>query len=249
MSQCGDNVGEKQRCEQDVQGIRAITIDLDDTLWDIGPVIRRAEAVLRQWLSDNVPEVIESHPPEQVAGIRREVITEHADMLHDLTFIRCEVLRRMGQAAGVGDGFVADAFRAFDVARNTVELFPEVAVSLESLSQRYTLVAVTNGNARLEQIGIDHWFVDCIAARDVGRAKPHVSMFEAALLAGGHSADRTLHVGDHPEHDVHGAKQAGLASVWVNRNGDSFPDELAQPDATVVDLAELDELLSRSGQS
>ena len=227
-----------------MQGIRAITIDLDDTLWDISPVIRRAEAALRHWLTENVPEVIEMHPPERVSGIRREVIRDHADMLHDLTFIRCEVLRRMGQAAGVGDGFVADAFHAFDVERNTVELFPEVADSLESLSRRYTLVAVTNGNARLDQVGIDHWFADCVAARDVGRAKPHVSMFEAALLAGGHDADATLHVGDHPEHDVHGSKQAGLRSVWVNRNGASYPEELASPDATVTNLAELDELLA-----
>ncbi len=232
-----------------MQGIRAITIDLDDTLWDIGPVIRRAEAVLRQWLADNVPEVVEMHPPERVSAVRRQVINDHKDMLHDLTFIRCEVLRRMGRAAGVGDAFVEDAFRAFDVARNTVELFPEVAASLESLSGRYTLVAVTNGNARLEQVGIDHWFAACIAARDVGRAKPHVSMFEAALLAGGHAAEATLHVGDHPEHDVHGAKQAGLASIWVNRNGDVYPDKLAPPDATVADLAELDALLAQSEPS
>ncbi len=227
-----------------MQGIRAITIDLDDTLWDIAPVIRRAEAALRQWLSDNVPEVIDSHPPERVSGIRREVISDHADMLHDLTFIRCEVLRRMGRAAGVGDAFVADAFRAFDIERNNVELFPEVTGSLESLSRRYTLVAVTNGNARLDQVGIDQWFAGCVAARDVGRAKPHASMFEAALLAGGHTAEATLHVGDHPEHDVHGAKQAGLKSVWVNRNGAGYPEDLSAPDATVANLEELDELLA-----
>ena len=69
---------------------------------------------------------------------------------------------------------------------------------------------------------------------------------DATLLAGGHSAGATLHVGDHPEHDVHGAKQAGLPSVWVNRDGGSYPDALTPPDATVTDLAELDALLVRS---
>ena len=108
---------------------------------------------------------------------------------------------------------------------------------------------MTNGNARLDKVGIDHWFADCVAARNVGRAKPHASMFEAALLAGGHGAEATLHVGDHPEHDVHGAKLAGLKSVWINRNGASYPDDLAAPDATVSNLAELDDLLARSDRS
>lgn len=229
-----------------MQGIRAITIDLDDTLWAIGPVIRRAETALREWLVQNVPAVVEHHSPEQVSEIRRQVLSDHADMLHDLTFIRCEVLRRMGRAAGVGEHFVDDAFRAFDAARNTVDLFPEVAASLESLSRRYTLVAVTNGNARLDKVGIDHWFAGCVAARDVGKAKPHRAMFEAALAAGGHGTAATLHVGDHPEHDVHGANQAGMQSVWVNRQGAEYPSALSPPDATVANLSELDQLLARA---
>lgn len=226
--------------------IRTITLDLDDTLWAIGPVIRRAEAVLREWLVDNVPEVAESHPPEKVAQIRDEVVADHPDMLHDLTFIRREVLGRMGHAAGVGDGYVDDAFHAFDIARNTVQLFPEVEEALESLSSRYTLVAVTNGNARLEQIGIDHWFSDCISARVVGRAKPHPAVFEAALRAGGQPPEATLHVGDHPEHDVHGAKLAGMRTAWVNRGQQKFPEVFSPPDATVSDLAQLDRILKAS---
>lgn len=232
-----------------MQGIRAITLDLDDTLWAIGPVIRRAEATLRAWLAEHVPAVVERHSPDDVAEIRRRVISDHADMLHDLTFIRCEVLRRMGRAAGIGEDFVDDAFSAFDAARNTVELFPDVAGSLESLSRRYTLIAVTNGNARLEKVGIDHWFDGCVAARDVGQAKPHPAMFEAALTAGGEGAAATLHVGDHPEHDVHGANQAGLRSIWVNRGGNAYPSALTPPDATVADLAELDQMLARAERS
>ena len=33
--------------------IRTITIDLDDTLWEIYPVLRRAEARLHEWMSEN----------------------------------------------------------------------------------------------------------------------------------------------------------------------------------------------------
>jgi putative hydrolase of the HAD superfamily len=39
----------------DISRIRAITLDLDDTLWPIGPTIRRAEAVLQAWLQEHAP--------------------------------------------------------------------------------------------------------------------------------------------------------------------------------------------------
>ncbi|MEM6511559.1 MAG: HAD family hydrolase [Pseudomonadota bacterium] len=224
--------------------IQAITIDLDDTLWAIGPVIRRAETELREWLATHVPAVTDKHPPESIARIRKRVVKEHPELSHDLTFIRREVLARMGHGAGVGDGFVDDAFEVFDAARNTVELFPEAADALDILARRYPLVAVTNGNAQLSRIGIDHWFVALVSARDVGQAKPHPSMFDAALRAAGESAAATLHVGDHPEHDVHGAKQAGLHAVWLNRNDADYPPKWQSPDHTVRDLAELVALLS-----
>ena len=223
--------------------IRAITLDLDDTLWAIGPVIRRAELVLRAWLEENVPPVADKHPPESIARIRKRVVKEHPQLSHDLTFIRKQVLARMGHGAGIGDDFVEDAFAVFDQARNTVEFYPEVLAELETLAARFPLVAVTNGNARLDRIGIDHLFTACVSARSVGQAKPHPAMFEAATEAGGHAPGATLHVGDHPEHDVHGAKLAGMHAVWLNRSGDRFPDGWHAPDQTVTDLSELRRLL------
>jgi putative hydrolase of the HAD superfamily len=145
-----------RRSEQYVYDIRTITLDLDDTLWDIAPVIRRAETRLRNWLEERYPRIVEMHQPEDIVELRAQVVAEFQDRSHDLTFIRCEVLARMGIAAGYGDDFVDEAFDVFDKERNTVELFPEVRPALESLASRFTLVAVTNGNARLERIGIDH---------------------------------------------------------------------------------------------
>jgi putative hydrolase of the HAD superfamily len=238
--QRNDNVPVSGLHEQGMQHIRAITLDLDDTLWPIGPVIRRAELALRAWLEQHVPAVAQKHPPESVARIRKRVVREHPEMAHDLTFIRRQVLARMGHGAGVGDAFVDDAFAAFDAARNRVELYPEVGVTLTSLATRYPLVAVTNGNARLDAIGIAHHFEACISAREIGKAKPHRDIFAAATRAGGASPAETLHVGDHPEQDVHGAKEAGLHAVWVNRQNAYFPGVWQQPDRTVATLEELD---------
>ena len=224
-------------------GIRTITLDLDDTLWEIAPVIRRAEERLRDWLATRYPRIVELHDPDDVIELRAEVLVEYADRAHDLTFVRCQVLARMGVAAGYGDGFVEEAFAVFEEERNTIELFPEVRVALESLASRYRIVAVTNGNARLDRIGIDDLFDAFVSARSAGAAKPARPIFDAAVEAGGAEPHETLHVGDHPEMDVHGARSAGLRTVWVNRNGATWPGSLPRPDGIVRDLAELDELL------
>jgi putative hydrolase of the HAD superfamily len=227
-----------------VNDIRTISLDLDDTLWEIEPVIRRAESRLREWLAEHYPRIVEMHKPEDIVELRAQVLAEFEDHGHDLTFIRQQVLSRMGIAAGYGDDFVDDAFAVFDRERNTLELFPEVRPVLESLSSRYTLVAVTNGNARLERIGIDHLFEAVVSARSAGAAKPARPIFDAAVSAGGAAAHQTLHVGDHPEFDVHGAREAGLRSVWLNRNGHAWPDGLEPPERTIASLHELVELLT-----
>ena len=228
--------------------IRTITLDLDDTLWDVTPVIRRAESRLRGWLAERYPRIVEMHQPEDIMELRAQVVSEHEDRSHDLTFIRCEVLGRMGVAAGYGDDFVVEAFDVFDRERNTLELFPEVRPALESLASRYTLVAVTNGNAKLDRIGIDHFFHAVVSARSAGAAKPARPIFDAAVSIGGAAAHETLHVGDHPEFDVDGARSAGLRTAWLNRNGHEWPGSLEPPDRTIADLRELDQLLAASAQ-
>ena len=239
-----DDNGRSLRCDgQHVYGIRTITLDLDDTLWEIGPVIRRAERCLHDWLAENYPRIVEMHASEHIVELRAQVVGEFQERSHDLTFVRRTVLARMGIAAGYGDDFVEEAFAVFDKERNTVELYPETRPALESLARRYTLVAVTNGNARLDRIGIDDLFDAFVSASSAGAAKPARTIFDAAVSAGGAEAHETLHVGDHPEIDVNGARAAGQRSVWLNRNGRDWPGELPQPDGVVHNLEELDSLL------
>ena len=227
-------------------GIRTITLDLDDTLWEIGPVMRRAERQLRAWLAEHYPRIVEMHQPEDIVELRAQVVAEYHDRSHDLTFVRRTVLSRMGIAAGYGDSFVEDAFDVFDRERNTLELFPEVRPALRSLSERYTVIAVTNGNARLDRIGIDDLFDAFVSARTAGAAKPARMIFDAAVDAGGAGAHETLHVGDHPEIDVDGARAAGLRTAWMNRNGHEWPSVLPRPNAVINDLLELVRLLDDS---
>ena len=223
--------------------IRAITIDLDDTLWAIHPVIRRAEERLYAWMGEHYPGITELFSVEDIRALRNEVVAEFDAHAHDLTFLRRIVLTRLGEAAGYGDSHVDAAFEVFDEARNDVTLFPEVKPALRFLKQHYVVIAVTNGNANLDRIGISDLFDGIVSAATAGAAKPQRPIFDAAVEAGGARAEQTLHVGDHPLDDVHGARDAGLRAVWVNRNGDEWPSEYNAPDAEIRHVGELHDLL------
>ena len=223
--------------------IRTITFDLDDTLWEIYPVIRRAEQRLYEWLGENYPRITEMYEPTDLREVRSQVVIEFADRSHDLTFLRKAVLGRVGVAAGYSTDFIDEAFSVFDAARNDVDIFPEVIPALEALNEDFIVIAVTNGNANLELIGIDHLFSDVVTAAMAGAAKPARQVFDMAVQFGGASAEQTLHVGDHPQYDVDGARGAGLRTAWVNRTASIWPGELAAPEFEVTHIGELPGLL------
>lgn len=223
--------------------IRAITIDLDDTLWEIGPVIRDAERALWNWLGTNYPRIPERFTANDLLQLRQQVVEEFSDQAHDFSFMRKAVLRRVADIAGYDEDLVDPAFEVFCRARNSVDLYPDVVPQLERIYSRYTVVAVTNGNANLETIGIRHLFHGVVTAIEAGAAKPSRRIFDLAIEIAGVANSEILHVGDHPETDIRGARQAGLRTAWINRNGDDWPGHMAEPDATISDLAELVELL------
>lgn len=223
--------------------IRAITLDLDDTLWEIAPVIRRAEDALWCWLADHCPEIPRRHTRESALALREQIVQQHADRSHDLRFLRRAVLARMATDSGYSEDIVEPAFRVFDTARNTVELFPEVVPALESLSRRFTLVALTNGNADLDVIGIRRLFAGVVTAAEAGAAKPAAAIFERAVAVAGVEPEQTVHVGDHPEIDMAGAADAGLFTVWINRAGAEWPEHLRRPHAEIVSVGELQRVL------
>ncbi len=223
--------------------IRTITLDLDDTLWEIHPVIKRAEQHLYGWLSENYPRITQMYTPSELFEARKQVIAEFVDRSHDLTFLRRTVLARVATAAGYSSEFIDAAVAVFDEVRNDVDVFPEVIPTLEILQENFVVIAVTNGNANLESIGIDYLFSDIISASMAGAAKPSRQVFDMAVQAGGATAGQTLHVGDHPLHDVDGARAAGLRTAWVNRAAGIWPQDFAAPELEITHVGELPALL------
>jgi len=223
--------------------IKAISLDLDDTLWDIDSVITHAEQCLYDWLADNFPRITEAHTLASMREARVAIGARFPEIGHDLGEIRRRTLRWHAEQAGYRHSDVEQGFDIFYTARNQVELYEDVVPALRTLADRYPLIALTNGNADLRHIGLDQFFASTISSATVRASKPHPAMFDAASAHAGCCNAQVLHVGDDPVTDVQGARDAGAVSVWINRGGAAWPDAHARADYEIGDLHQLIELL------
>ena len=218
---------------------RAITLDLDDTLWPIGPVIAPAEAALDAWLRAHAPGTARRWPVAAMRELRERIGRERTDLAHDFTeqrrLVLAHALADSGDDATLADG----AFEAFFDARNAVECYPDAEAALARLAARVPVAALTNGNADLARIGLLPHFRFCLGAREHGKPKPSSCIFHAACERLGVEPGAVLHVGDDVELDVAGAARAGLASCWINRDGRDWPLADVRPDLEFPTLAAL----------
>lgn len=224
------------------RAIHALSIDLDDTLWPIWPTIARAERQLHGWLADNAPATAQLHDVAALRALRDRVEQDRPDLAHDFSAMRRESLRLALLAAGDDPSLMEPAFEYFFAERQKVDLFDDVLPALERLAHRYPLLALTNGNADLERVGLAPFFKGCVSAREFGVGKPDARIFGEACRLLGEPAQAVLHVGDDPWLDVEGARNAGQPTAWVRRAGASHTHE---PQAThvVTELLTLADLL------
>jgi putative hydrolase of the HAD superfamily len=223
--------------------VKAITLDLDDTLWPIWPTIARAEAALQEWLRHRAPQTAQLLADDlQRHRLRQEVMTQQPDLQPQLSAIRTEMIRRALAASREDEGLAEAAYAVFFEARQQVQLFEDAAPALAFLAQRYPLVALSNGNADVERIGLGAYFRAAISAEAFGIGKPDPAIFEAGAAAAGVAAHEVLHIGDDASLDVLGALACGMQTVWVNREDHLWPHP-QQPHETVSNLHELTELL------
>ncbi len=224
---------------QRLDRIRAVAFDLDNTLWDIGPVIERAELRLHAWLNEHCPRIPERVSMEEMRAARESLAREEPHNAHDFTYLRVASLARHARECGYDEDLAHRAFEVFFAARNDLEPFTDVRPGLERLRSRFPLATLSNGNADLARIGISEFFVLSLNARQIGIGKPHPRCFER--LAEGLRLDPhdIVYVGDDPMLDVEAARAAGLSTAWMNRFDQQWPEAIAPADLVVTDFLQL----------
>ena len=224
----------------DAGRIRAITLDLDDTLWPIWPTIARAEAVLSAWLAEHAPATAARWgDAAALRAVRNEMHALRPDLLHDLSAMRRESIRLVLQREGDDPALAEAAFDVLFSERQRVDLFEDAAPALEWLASRYPVVAVSNGNADVHRVGLGRHFHAALSAQVFGVAKPDARIFHAAAKAAGADAADVLHIGDDAHLDALGALGAGMQVAWINREGHAWEHAPLRPHTTVPDLLQL----------
>ncbi|WOP17038.1 HAD family hydrolase [Ottowia sp. SB7-C50] len=229
----------------DVARIRAITIDLDDTLWPVWPTIERAEQALRAWLDAHAPAAAAlARDANTARRARQQTLARYPDRTHDLGHVRREAIRQLLAWSGEPTHLAEPAFDVFLAERQRVTLFDDALPALTRLGARYPLVALSNGNADVYRVGLGEHFHAAVSAAQVGVGKPDARIFLAGAQAAGADNAAVLHIGDDAHLDGAGGLAAGMQVAWINRRDEPWPPAIeGSPHAMTGELLALCDLL------
>jgi putative hydrolase of the HAD superfamily len=146
---------------------------------------------------------------------------------------------------------LVSVFRRHEPEIRLADEVPDVLRSLRAHSIR--LGVVTDGfrdvqRRKISSLGLRPFVDTVVIADDHGRDywKPHPSSLLRCIRQLGSTPDTTIFVGDNPERDVRGARNAGVAIVRIRRPGAYFsdtPSEGDKADHEILDLTELAPIL------
>ncbi|MFK7995291.1 MAG: HAD family hydrolase [Granulosicoccus sp.] len=227
-----------------INTLRVISFDLDDTFWDCAPAIANAEQALFDWHVKHTPRITSAHNPASLAQFRSRVREQNPHLGGCVTAMRLHGLRILLDQFDYPQSLADEAFDVFYRARSEVVIYPRVIELLQSLKERYSLAAITNGNADLEHIGIAQYFDQVYAADLTLKAKPHSDMFHRCLEHFGVTGNQMLHIGDNPVADIAGGLAAGVRTLWFNQHGVDWSEQASAPHYEARSIAEIQKLLS-----
>jgi len=229
--------------------IQAITFDLDDTLYENTSVILKAEKSLIDFMIDQYPVTKDLNNDFWRQQSKMQVIADPC-LRHDMSQLRRLTLKSGFALLGLTGNALNEAtekcYQHFYFQRSNFELNKNIHSLLKALSSRVPLIAITNGNVNLQQIGLSGYFSHCFNANIKLPMKPDIAMFEAAHRYLNIPHKYILHVGDNLEKDIYGALKAGFQTAWYakdrNMNLNQEPIQLV-PHVQLKQLEQLTNLI------
>lgn len=229
--------------------VAAMTFDLDDTLYDNHPVIKRTALESHASLQAYHPALAE-YTAEQYQQVRNRLLAAEPEIYHDVSEWRRRAVEQsmldVGLDAAQAKNGSREVMAVFAHWRSQIEITDETHAVLATLASRIPLVAVTNGNAEPHLCGLDKYFRFILRAGPDGRAKPYQDMFHSAAQRLNLPPERILHVGDDLTTDVAGAVRYGMQACWINlREGNlmQIEDTRLLPTVEISQLASLTALV------
>lgn len=215
------------------------------TLWDFLKVMRHS---LKQTLTELQKQVPTQRALELtielMVWIREQYAQEVKGKIWNLEEIRKGAFERTLEYVGYPDKDLAEHLNTIYLKHRfeDIELYPDVIPTFDVLAPHFKLGLLSNGNTYPERCGLQDRFEFVIFSQDVQVEKPNPKIFEITTQQAGCEFSQLLHVGDSLENDVAGAKNVGVPSVWLNRQGVSNNTDI-QPDYEITTLAEIPAIL------
>ncbi len=218
----------------DLKVASLVLFDLDDTLCDHYNAMRfRLRLAFEAALSDSdefdIDLLVEEAASNSVGGTR-----------HFAELFESHGIVDPGRREIAVNHYLSDRFRG-------LELFDD-AIEVVQLIRQYARVGlVTNGpsqiqRAKIDRLAINDLFEAILVSEEEGVWKPDPEIFNRALARFDVDSREAIYIGDSPEHDVAGARAAGIMSVWINRRRRNWPGG-ERADVEISNLKELPALL------
>jgi putative hydrolase of the HAD superfamily len=221
---------------------RAVVFDLDDTLYPESAYVRSGFRAVAQ-----------------EAARRYGVAADQAYAELERLFedgVRGDTFDRWLKARAI-DGDVADLVAAYRSHVPTIDPFPEVPELLERLAKRYALGLLSDGEpeiqyGKLDALGLRYFFDAVLVSGELGpdawKPSPR-GLITLLQRMGGVGPAEAVYVSDNPAKDFKAAREAGMRSIRVRREGGVYshlePESADYaPDIEVVSLTEVESLVT-----
>jgi len=217
----------------DVHSIKLLSFDLDNTLYDCQSVLCRAESWFTEYLCDRYGLGGECRDYAFWKKIKNDVLKNDPNLANDVTELRIKSLivafnylkipleHGYATAQALVDRFIKK--------RSQGIIDPKIVAMLYRLKKSFPLVAVSNGNLRLGELGLEGVFERDFRPNLMGvRRKPYADLFSLCAKAYHLYPHEILHIGDDPYTDVLGAVHSGCLCAWLYRGYTGISDDESQ---------------------
>lgn len=228
--------------------VKAITFDLDDTLYDNTECLIQAEAALISAIQQYEPlkdVTLAEHKHDKA-----NLLLEQPEIYHDVINWRVQTIKKMLVQKRVAQEkfnvIIDDVMGQFIEWRHKMIIPDSSFETLALLSEKYPLAVITNGNAEIAKMGLEQYFQFSLRGGEHGRSKPYTDLFHIAASRLSQSAEHILHIGDHPIADVTGAINSGFQACWLNiskQNINQNQEANIVPHMEIIALSEIRNLL------
>lgn len=235
-----------------LEQVRAVGFDLDDTLCVYMPVaVQARHVIMERYLIPHTGlpiEILDQHYKQAFQTVLEEIHSQqwYPLYLREGRATRTETFRRFLRSLNLDTDGLAERISAEYAAlrEQLLHLHEETLEVLHALRGHYPLFVITNGPAyeqrrELQVLGLENLFDIVAIEGEVGIGKPHAPIFEGVQRQLGLPSEQILYVGNSWAHDILGARGVGWHAAWVNREGAPHPD----PNSGVPALPDLRPLL------